>query len=176
MEKKVIKTNDISVRFGGRNFSDDDFEVNAGVMMLDEKNKIPTVEDVVWYQNLMHIKDSVKMSRYDSIDYSTISYDEEFVDIQLDKISNNIKKLAFFVTVYDGRARNQNLKRAGEFFVRVLNSNNQELIKYNYESSQEGISMIVGTLERFGGEWIYNSVKEEFDEEGVKFLQGFLKE
>jgi stress response protein SCP2 len=77
------------------------------------------------------------------------------VKIDLTKVSADVKKLVFAVTIYDAEARKQNFGMVSNSFMRVYNNDNAaEIARFDLsEDASTETAMIFGELYRHGAEW-----------------------
>ena len=64
----------------------------------------------------------------------TVEGDDEENKIDRSKVSSNIEKISFTVTIYEAEARKQNFGQVENAFIRVFDEqNNKELIRYDVD-------------------------------------------
>lgn len=90
--------------------------------------------------------------------------DDEQVKIDLTKVSADIKKLVFAVTIYDAEARKQNFGMVSNSFMRVYNNDNgTEIARFDLsEDASTETAMVFGELYRHGAEWKFKAVGQGF--------------
>lgn len=106
------------------------FDLDVSVFIVGENGKVRSDSDFVFYNNksgdngaVIHNGDN-RTGEGDG--------DDESVAIDLSKLSADIKRLIFAVTIHDAEARNQNFGQVGEAYIRALNtSGNAEIARYD---------------------------------------------
>ncbi|MDU1985355.1 MAG: TerD family protein, partial [Streptococcus parasanguinis] len=90
--------------------------------------------------------------------------DDESVKIDLTKVSADIKKLVFAVTIYDAEVRKQNFGMVSNSFMRVYNNDNAaEIARFDLsEDASTETAMVFGELYRHGAEWKFKAVGQGF--------------
>ena len=93
-----------------------------------------------------------------------IFFNNEQVKIDLTKVSADIKKLVFAVTIYDAEARKQNFGMVSNSFMRVYNNDNgTEIARFDLsEDASTETAMVFGELYRHGTEWKFKAVGQGF--------------
>lgn len=136
----------------------DDFDLDASIFLLGENEKIPTNNHFIFYNNLKS-PDGAVIHTGDNRTGDGDG-DDEAVLVDLSKVSDEVKKLVFVVTIHDAENRKQNFGQISNSFVRIVNEeNNQEVAKYDLgEDYSVETSMIMCELYKHGSEWKLNAV------------------
>ena len=90
--------------------------------------------------------------------------DDEQVKIELAKVSADVKKLVFAVTIHEAEARKQNFGMVSNSYMRVVNNDNgAEIARFDLsEDASTETAMIFGELYRHGAEWKFKAVGQGF--------------
>ena len=149
-----------------------DFDLDAAVFMLGANGKCPTEKEFIFYGNLSHPSGAVNHMG-DNLTGEGEGDDEQ-IQIDLQKVPENIKKIAFTVTIYDAEKRRQNFGQVSNAYIRLVNeANGAELIRYDLgEEFSIETAVVVGELYRNNGEWKFNAIGGGF-EGGLAALCGF---
>ncbi len=145
-------------RYDGGN----EFDLDTSAFMLDENGKASSDKDFIFYGNLSSVCSSV-LHLGDNLTGDGDGDDEQIV-VDLTKVPDNIKKIAFTVTIYDYEARQQNFGQVSNAFIRIVDeSTGQELIRYDLcEDFSIETALVVGELYRNGSEWKFCAVGSGF--------------
>ena len=88
----------------------------------------------------------------------------EELQVDLTKVPPDIAKIAFAVTIHEGKARGQTFGQVSNATIRVANqADNKELARYNLSGDVSNeTAMIVGELYRAASEWRFRAVGQGF--------------
>lgn len=144
-----------------------DIDCDASVIMLGADGKIPTKNDVVFYNNLRHISGAI-MHQGDNLTGDGDGDDEQIL-VSLDRIPANFERLVFVVTIYQARQRRQNFGLIKNAFIRLVDADrNQEICKFNLSENYDGqTAMIFGEMYRRNGEWKFNAIGQGTNDDGI---------
>lgn len=142
--------------------SGSDFDLDAAAFMVGDNGKCPTDKEFVFYGNLEHTSGSVKHLG-DNLTGAGDGDDEQ-IQIDLNKIPDNVARIAFTVTIYEAEARRQNFGQVSNAFIRIVDeSTGTELIRYDLgEDFSIETAVVVGELYRNNGEWKFNAIGSGF--------------
>lgn len=136
-------------KLGGGNES---IDLDASCLLFDGSRN---VVDVVWFQQLASKDGSVRHSG-DNLTGEGDG-DDETIAIDLTKLPTNVETLVLTVTSFRG----QTFDKVQNAYGRVVDlSNNKELARYNISESGSYTGLILASLKRSGGEWIYRALGE----------------
>ncbi|WNR45560.1 TerD family protein [Paenibacillus roseipurpureus] len=137
-----------------------EIDIDASVILLDEKGHITKEKHVVYFGNLQSPDGSVVHSGDNRTGDG--DGDDEQVTIQLGQVPADVSKMVFVVNIYDCVNRKQDFGLVQSAYIRVLNgSNQQELVKFNLTDNYASkTSLIVGEIYRHSGEWKFNAIGE----------------
>lgn len=138
------------------------FDLDATVFVLGESGKVLNDEHFIFFNNLQCPCGSVKHlgDNRDGVGEG----DDEQVDVALNGLSDEVKKMVFAVTIYDAEARKQNFGQVDNAFIRVLNkADGSEIARFdlNEDASME-TAMIFGELYRHNDEWKFKAIGQGF--------------
>ena len=146
-----------------------DFDLDATAFLLKGDNKVSSNLDFVYYGNLQHSSGSVEHMG-DNLTGGT-GGDDEQIKVDLNRVPDNIERIAIAVTIYDAEKRNQNFGQVSNAYIHIVDTTtNTELLRFDLgEDFSIETSMVVGEIYRYKGEWKFNAVGSGF-KGGLKSL------
>ncbi len=137
-----------------------DYDLDASAFMLGADGKLPADEFLVFYGNQNSKDGSVASSGDDTSGGNSDGGDDESIDVQLGKVSNEIQEIVFVVTIYEAIARKQNFGQVRNAYIRICDANsNEEICRYDLDedfSTQNGVEF--GRLYRRNGAWRFEAM------------------
>ena len=139
-----------------------DFDLDASCFLTGETGKVRSDADFIFYNQLQTPDGSVQHTG-DNLTGEGEGDDESII-VDLEKISPDIFKLAFSVTIHDAPARGQNFGQVSAAFIRVVNvDTDNEIVRYDLsEDASTETAMIFGEVYRNAGEWKFRAVGQGF--------------
>jgi tellurium resistance protein TerZ len=129
-------------------FSNNSIDLDASCLMLDENGK---QIDVVWFAQLKskcravtHCGDNLTGDG---------DGDDEVILVDLSKIPAEVEYLVFTVNSFRGQTFND----VENAFCRVLNQNNEELVRYELTEQGGHTGIVIATLKRNNGNWDFTA-------------------
>ncbi len=164
LSKEAPGLKDILIGLGWdvRSTSGSDFDLDASAFLLKEDGKVRNDSDFIFYNNLRSQDGSVEHTG-DNLTGEGDG-DDEAIKIFLDKIPQEVKKVAVTVTIHETVARNQNFGMVSNAFIRVVNlADNNELARYDLsEDMSIETAMIFGEVYRHNNEWKFRAVGQGY--------------
>jgi len=136
-----------------------DFDIDIAAFMLDANNKFNTVSNVIFFNN----KQGQGITLSGDNRTGAGEGDDETIHIELDKISSEIQKIVFVVTIHEAQSRRQTFGMVNNSYVRLLDraNNDRELCRFNLKADgSTATSVIFAELYRDLGEWQFKAVGE----------------
>jgi len=136
-----------------------DFDIDIAAFMLDANNKFNTVSNVIFFNN----KQGQGIALSGDNRTGAGEGDDETIHIELDKISPEIQKIVFVVTIHEAQSRRQTFGMVNNSYVRLLDraNNDRELCRFNLKADgSTATSVIFAELYRDLGEWQFKAVGE----------------
>lgn len=137
-------------------------DLDASVFLLNEAGKVRTDFDFIFYNNKHSLDGSVRHLG-DNLTGAGDG-DDEVVEVHLSKVSAEVDRVAFSVTIHEAEARRQTFGQVSKAFIRVVNkADNKELARYDL--SEEGSSetaLVFGELYRAGPDWKFRALGQGF--------------
>ncbi|WP_277585298.1 TerD family protein [Psychrobacillus antarcticus] len=145
---------------GGGGAAGADIDCDASVILLDEKGKLLSKENLVYFGN--------KTSKDGSVVHSGDNRtgdgdgDDEVINVNLSAISPSVHKLVFVVNIYQAKQKKQDFGLIQNAFIRLVDSGSkEELIHYNLTENYAGkTSLFPGELYRHGSDWKFSAIGE----------------
>ena len=140
-----------------------DFDLDSAAFLLDENGKVNADTDFVFYNNLKHSSGAVEHLG-DNLTGEGDGDDEQ-VKVDLSLVPQNIRKIAFTVTIHEALERRQNFGQVSNSYVRVIDEDtNQELLNYELgEDFSIETAIVVCEIYRHNGEWKFNALGSGFE-------------
>lgn len=145
------------------------FDLDASCFLLNADGKVNKDSDFVFFNNLKSDCGSV-VHMGDNLTGEGDGDDEQ-ITVDLTKVPESVKKLAFTVTIYQAVARNQHFGMVKNAYIRVVNQKTgNEIARFNLSNdTTQATAVLFGEISRDGTEWKFNAV-EQGNSEG---LHGF---
>lgn len=136
------------------------FDLDTEVFLLGAGDKVVSSSHVIFYNNLVSPDGAVKHNG-DNRTGEGVG-DDETVDVTLSRISPDVQKMVFVVTIDQALARRQNFGQVSNAYIRVMNqATNQELCRFDLtEDHSASISIKVAEVYRHGGEWKFGAIEQ----------------
>lgn len=152
---KIILGLGWDVKHGDTGF---DFDLDASCFMLGENGKIVSDQHFIFYNNLVSPDKSVVHTGDNRTGDG--EGDDEQIKVALKKISPEIKKLVFVVTIHEAAKRKQSFGQIANSFIRIVDEEtNREIAKYDLgEDYSTETAMIMAEVYLHNGEWRMSAV------------------
>ncbi len=156
----------VGLGWDARTTSGADFDLDASVFMLTDAGKVRSDKDFIFFNNLKSEDGSVEHMGDSRTGEG--EGDDEVIRVDLTKVSTDIAKLVFTVSIYEAETRQQNFGMISSASIRVLNNaNRNEITRYDLsEDASTDTSMIFGEVYRHNNEWKFKAV-------GQGYVEGF---
>ena len=175
----------IGLGWDARSTDGADFDLDASLFLLGEKGKVKTDEDVLFYNSEWRTYDEKSAFRDCTTPYNKPGMpcyeslcavhtgdnrtgdgdgDDEQIKVFLNKVPDDIQRLAITVTIHDAEVRMQNFGQVGDAYVRIVNFDNDvEIARFDLsEDYSTETAMIFGEIYRHGGEWKFKAVGQGY--------------
>lgn len=139
-----------------------EFDLDASVFVTGENGKVLNDASFIFYNNktsadgsIEHLGDN-RSSQGDG--------DDEQVNVKLNGLGADVKKLVFAVTIHDAEARKQSFGQVGNAYIRVLNkADGKEIARFDLsEDASTETAMIFGELYRHNDEFKFKAIGQGF--------------
>ncbi|MDR3154374.1 MAG: TerD family protein [Deltaproteobacteria bacterium] len=139
-----------------------DFDLDASAFLLTSNGKVRGDGDFIFYNNLQSADGSVQHAGDNRTGEG--EGDDEVILINLEKLPQQVEKIAVTVTIHDADVRRQNFGQVSNAFIRVVNQDGGvEIARFDLsEDMSTETAMIFGEIYRHGGEWKFKAVGQGF--------------
>ncbi len=140
-----------------------EFDLDASLFMVKEDGKVRDERDFIFFNQKESACGSVKQMGDNRTGEG--AGDDETIEIDLEKVPQDIKKLVIVVTIHEAEARGQNFGMVSSAFIRVVNKDdNQEIARFDLsEDASTNAAMIFGEVYRHNTDWKFKAVGQGFD-------------
>lgn len=136
-----------------------DFDLDISAFLLDQNNKVNSVENVVFFNNKS--AQGVQLMGDNRTGFG--DGDDETIQIDLTKVSSAIQKIVFVVTIADAQTKRQTFGMVNNAYVRLLDTqkNNREICRFDLrEHGSTATAVIFAELFRSGADWQFKAIGE----------------
>ncbi|MCS4090139.1 TerD family protein [Rhizobium sp. BK176] len=124
------------------------FDLDVSVFIVDENGKVRNDTDFVFYNNKLGDNGAVEHTGDNRTGEG--DGDDEAVKIDLSKVSADVKRLIFAVTIHEAATKGQNFGQVGDAYIRTVNTEgNAEIARFDLsEDASVSTAMIFGEVYR----------------------------
>ncbi|NBD32926.1 MAG: chemical-damaging agent resistance protein C [Cyanobacteria bacterium] len=142
-----------------------DFDLDTSVFLLGDDEKLISDNHLVFYNNLKSPDPENSIEHMGDNLTGAGEGDDEVVIVNLKKVPEDVQKITFVVTIYDGEKRGQNFGQVNNAFVRLVDvKTKEEVLRYDLtEDYSIETAMIMGELYRKDGQWRMSAVGEGYE-------------
>ncbi|MDX1655392.1 MAG: TerD family protein [Candidatus Competibacteraceae bacterium] len=139
-----------------------EFDLDASVFLLKDDGKVRNEQDFIFYNQLKSPCGSVVHTGDNRTGAG--EGDDEAVEIDLNGVPGEIKRIVFTVTIHEAESRRQSFGQVANAFIRLVNrDDNREVVRFDLgEDYSTETAMIFGELYRQGQEWKFNAVGQGY--------------
>ncbi|MEG2788120.1 MAG: TerD family protein [Romboutsia sp.] len=135
-----------------------DFDIDISAFLLNENGKVGQIPaDVIFFNNKfgegIHLEGDNRTG--------VGSGDDERIQIDLNKIRNNVKKIIFIVTIHNAQERRQTFGMVNNSYVRLLDAKNneKEICRFNLKENGSTVtSILFAELYKDSYEWYFKAI------------------
>lgn len=133
------------------------YDLDASVFVLGQNGKLLSDEHFVFYNNLSTPTSSV-VHQGDNLTGDGDGDDEQIL-IDLTQIEANAAEICVVVTIHDAETRRQNFGQVRNSFIRIIDQNQQELVKYELdEDFSIETAVEFGRIYKKNDQWKFEAV------------------
>lgn len=169
-EAPGLKKVAIALGWDEKDTAGDTFDMDVQVFGIDAQGK-SSKEQFVFYNNLtapgiQHTGDNLTGGG---------EGDDETIIVTLDEVAASVERIVATVTIYQAKAKNQNMGQIKNAFARIYNAEtNQEIAKLDLSEDYSIYSaMKVCELYRHNGEWKFKALEEGLQVELPQLLESY---
>ena len=139
-----------------------DFDLDASALILGTSGKILSDQHFVFFNNLTSPDGSVQHLGDNRTGEG--EGDDEQVKVHLADAPQDVDKIVFAVSIYDGDSNQQSFGQVRNAFIRVVNEDDgREITRYDLsEDASTETAMIFGELYRNGADWKFRAVGQGY--------------
>jgi tellurium resistance protein TerD len=139
-----------------------DFDLDASALLCGADGKVIDDAHFVFFNNLTSPDGTVEHTG-DNLTGEGEG-DDEVIHVNLTGSSDQVQRIVFAVSIYEGAARGQSFGQVSNAFIRVVDrANGSELARYDLtEDASTETAMIFGELYRHNGEWKFRAVGQGY--------------
>ena len=145
----------VGLGWDARSTDGQDFDLDASAFLLKADGKVRADSDFIFYNQLKSVDGSVEHTGDNRTGEG--DGDDETISVDLTRLPANVETLVLTVTSFRG----QTFDKVANAFGRVIDlSTNRELARYDISESGSYTGLILASLKRSGGEWVYKAIGE----------------
>nr|WP_322625435.1 TerD family protein [uncultured Flavobacterium sp.] len=133
------------------------FDLDASIFIMGENRKLVADEFFIFYNNLTSPDEAVQHTG-DNLTGEGDG-DDESINVDLSKIDPRVSELCIVVTIHDAEARKQNFGQVRNSYVRIVDANGNEMVKYELEEDFSIETAVeFGRIYKRNNEWKFEAV------------------
>ncbi|MFB9276558.1 TerD family protein [Cohnella cellulosilytica] len=134
-------------------------DLDFSVFTLQASGKVRSDQDLIFYSNPVGAGGSIRILGQEKMSFGGYS-DQEQVSIDLPNVPQELERIPFTLTIYEGDARKQNFSLVKDAYLRIIDeATGSELLRYDLGNQfPVETAIVVGELYRYNGEWKFNAV------------------
>jgi tellurium resistance protein TerD len=133
------------------------FDLDASIFIMNENRKLVSDEFFVFYNNLTSPDEAVQHTG-DNLTGEGDG-DDESINVDLSKIDPRVSELCIVVTIHDAESRKQNFGQVRNSYVRIVDANGNEMVKYELEEDFSIETAVeFGRIYKRNNEWKFEAV------------------
>lgn len=139
-----------------------EFDLDASVFITGENGKVLSDTSFIFYNNKISTDGSVEHLGDNRSGQG--DGDDEQVNVKLNSLAADVKKLIFAVTIHDAEGRKQSFGQVSNAYIRVVNkADGKEIARYDLsEDASTETAMIFGELYRHNNEFKFKAIGQGF--------------
>jgi tellurium resistance protein TerD len=164
LTKEAPNLTSVSVGLGWdvRTTTGADFDLDASALVCGANGKVLSDQHFIFFNNLKSPDGTVEHTG-DNLTGEGEG-DDEVVNVDLSKLTPEVDKVVFPVSIYDAQNRGQSFGQVINAFIRVVDrANGTELARYDLtEDASTETAMLFGELYRHGSEWKFRAIGQGY--------------
>ena len=139
-----------------------EFDLDASVFITGENGKVLSDTSFIFYNNKSSTDGSVEHLGDNRSGQG--DGDDEQVNVKLNSLAADVKKLIFAVTIHDAEGRKQSFGQVSNAYICVVNkADGKEIARYDLsEDASTETAMIFGELYRHNNEFKFKAIGQGF--------------
>lgn len=152
-----------------------DFDLDASAIMINSNRKLLAENYFVFYNNLNSPDGALTHTGDDPDGKSSDGDDDEAINIDLNKVNQDVQEILFVVTIEDFASRKQNFGQVRNSYIRIVDDlNEEEIAKYELDedfSIETGVEF--GRLYKKNGSWKFEASGIGYNADLAFFLEKY---
>lgn len=139
-----------------------EFDLDASVFLVGANGRVKSDDAFVFYNNLTSPDGSVEHTGDNRTGDG--EGDDEVLNVYLEKVSPDVAKIIFTVTIHDADSRRQNFGQINNAFIRLVNKDTGiEVVRFDLgEDYSTETAMVFGEIYRQDGGWKFNAIGQGY--------------
>ena len=139
-----------------------EFDLDASVFLVGANGRVKSDDAFVFYNNLTSPDGSVEHTGDNRTGDG--EGDDEVLNVYLEKVSSDVAKIIFTVTIHDADSRRQNFGQINNAFIRLVNKDTGiEVVRFDLgEDYSTETAMVFGEIYRQDGGWKFNAIGQGY--------------
>lgn len=156
--KKIL----VGLGWDARSTDGNEFDLDASAFLIGASGKTRSEADFIFYNQTKSQDGSVEHTGDNRTGAG--DGDDESIKVDLTKVSADVEKIVFTVTIHEADIRKQNFGQVSNAFIRIVNDeSNVEVVRFDLaEDASTEAAMIFGELYRHGSEWKFRAVGQGY--------------
>lgn len=156
--KKIL----VGLGWDARSTDGNEFDLDASAFLIGASGKARSEADFIFYNQTKSQDGSVEHTGDNRTGAG--DGDDESIKVDLSKVSADVEKIVFTVTIHEADIRKQNFGQVSNAFIRIVNDeSNVEVVRFDLaEDASTEAAMIFGELYRHGSEWKFRAVGQGY--------------
>lgn len=146
-----------------------DFDLDVTVALCDANSKLKDANHLVYYSNLDFKKSDgtvvVKHSADDLTGGTSEKGDDEFVNLHLDQMPDDVQNIYIFGNIYEAKDRKQDYGMVNSSYLRLVDGDTEvEFARHDLQKEYAGkTAIMLAKLYRMGADWKIEVLAEGTD-------------
>ncbi|NIK78907.1 tellurite resistance protein TerA [Paenibacillus castaneae] len=134
-------------------------DVDFSAFLLRSNGKAAGDQDLIFYGNPKDASGAIEIAGANKRSFAGKT-DQEQVMIRIHDVPNDIERISFTLTIYEGEARRQNFSSVNDTYIRIIDEGTgREILRYDLgKNFSIETAIVVGDLYRYNGEWKFNAI------------------
>jgi stress response protein SCP2/predicted type IV restriction endonuclease len=153
-------TDTIVIRISWRTKSNSDLDIDTSSFLLNKKGQVRSDKDFIFYNQPIACDNSITLD----CSPNKSNKDSEF-HILLEKIPEEVSKIAFVINMYQAVERQQNFSMVDQISFKIFEKDfkGKELVRYDVKEIKQDITLILGGIYRNKGAWSFGAIGQGFN-------------
>lgn len=137
----------------------DDYDLDAIAFLLGADGKLPSRDDVVFYNAMRHSSGALWLTGDNRTGDG--DGDDEQIVVNLDRLPAIYERILFVVSIYQGKSKGQDFGKVANAFIRAVDGKDKEMCRFNIsgEATLAGhCSLTFAEVVRADGAWKFNAI------------------